>query len=190
MKNKKNPNKRGFSIGEVVLSVFILSIGILGIMQLFTKSIKEFADERDEVIASMLAQEGVELVRNIRDNNWASRDRVKEGDDGTATWRDTYEGLDTDSNSCIIDYDSTSLDCAGSNYSLRQDGLFYNHDSGLDTKFARRIVIENDPIKKNLIVTSFVSWDDSDPIVISGTCTTTKKCVFSELVLRDWGTGS
>ena len=68
-KNKKNFQK-GFSIGEVVLSAFILSFTLVVLIRVLAVSLKESMGSRDSIIAAGMAQEGIELVRNLRDNNW------------------------------------------------------------------------------------------------------------------------
>jgi len=64
-----NKNKKGFSIGEVMVAAFILVFGIVSAVALSTKSTSSIIDSRNAAIASALSQEGVELVRNVRDNN-------------------------------------------------------------------------------------------------------------------------
>lgn len=71
LKNKSR-SVRGFSLLEVVISMFVLSIGFLASINLATSSIRNSFFQRDEIIASELAQEGLELVYNIRDTNIAN----------------------------------------------------------------------------------------------------------------------
>ena len=66
---KKMP---GFSIPEVALSVFVLSVGIMSIIALMSSSLRYSLQTNDVIIATDLAQEGIELVRNVRDNDFAS----------------------------------------------------------------------------------------------------------------------
>ena len=61
--------RAGFSIAEVVVAVFVISTGLLAIISLIINSLNYSMLSRDQVIASQLAQEGIELVRNVRDNN-------------------------------------------------------------------------------------------------------------------------
>jgi len=63
------------------LSLF--SVGILSVLPLFTQSIKFSRTNNDKMIASMLAQEGIELARNVRDNEWLEAD-----DNDTTTLND------------------------------------------------------------------------------------------------------
>jgi Tfp pilus assembly protein PilV len=60
---------KGFSIGEVMVAVFIMLVGIVGAIMLTARSIQDLGDSRESIVATLLAQEGTELVRNLRDNN-------------------------------------------------------------------------------------------------------------------------
>ena len=66
----KTETPAGFSLGEVLLAGFVLTVGLLSISALMAKSLKNSFENRDSIIAVELAQEGVELVRNVRDNSF------------------------------------------------------------------------------------------------------------------------
>lgn len=186
--------ERGFSIGEVMLSVFILGVTMVAILGLYSSGLREFQDERDSVIASMLAQEGVELVRNIRDNNWAKRTCAVESNcEGEDTFPETFANFpSSDAHNCRIDKDFEDLiECNGSSYALNIDGSgFYVHSVGTSTKFRRTMDLNYDEDTGDLIVTSFVSWNNSNPATIINDCTVNSKCVFSQATLTNWGTGT
>lgn len=63
------PLLSGFSIQEVMISMFIVSVGLVTIIQLFSTGFINSAADRDRIVAAGLAQEGLEIVKNIRDNN-------------------------------------------------------------------------------------------------------------------------
>lgn len=173
-KNRIIKNRRGFSIIEVIISVFVIAVGLVSIIGLIAGSLKESINSRNQTIAANLAQEGVELVRNVRDNNWASGDP------------DTFHYLDN-SDGCIINYDSGSIDCTSLSYSLILDGSgYYEHSAGTSTKFSRRIKIEGITDKK---ITSVVTWDGGSfwPDMSNfSDCTTSKRCVYVQDILTDW----
>lgn len=66
---RKQKTRKGFSIGEVLVAMFILLIGIVDAVFLTVRSVNDLGNSRDAVVATMLAQEGTELVRNVRDNS-------------------------------------------------------------------------------------------------------------------------
>jgi len=55
---------------EVVISIFIFSIGLVATGSLIVSSLNVNMMSRDRIIALNLAREGIEAVRNMRDTNW------------------------------------------------------------------------------------------------------------------------
>lgn len=62
--------KKAFSIIEVLIWIFIFSMWLMSVYMLLQSSININKDNKDRIIASNLAREGIELVRNIRDSNY------------------------------------------------------------------------------------------------------------------------
>ena len=89
MKTNFKDNQVGFGLIEVTISIYILIMGLLGIMSLLHQSQKAQYANENTLVAAQLAQEGIELVRNVRDNNWL--------DPGISDWRmDIIGGLGGD----------------------------------------------------------------------------------------------
>lgn len=65
--NLKNP-KNGFTIVETLVAIAILMIAIAGPLVVANKSLTAALYAKDYAIGSFLAQEGVELIRNFKDN--------------------------------------------------------------------------------------------------------------------------
>ena len=63
-------NQKGFSLMEIIISIAIITIGLVAIISLFTSNIKSEIRSRDKLIAVYLANESIEIVRQQRDNNW------------------------------------------------------------------------------------------------------------------------
>ncbi|HHX58409.1 MAG TPA: prepilin-type N-terminal cleavage/methylation domain-containing protein [Candidatus Moranbacteria bacterium] len=66
---KNSSGQKGFTLIEVVLVLFLVSMVFLTIYMLFVSTIKHDTESRYEIIASNLAQEGIEIIRNMRDEN-------------------------------------------------------------------------------------------------------------------------
>lgn len=66
-------NKKGFTIIEVLMAVFILTIGILGAFAAVQMIITFTSGIAFRLQAVYLAQEGIENIRNIRDSNWLAQ---------------------------------------------------------------------------------------------------------------------
>lgn len=70
-KNKKvyPPNRQGFSIMESIIGIAIVSGVFVAFLALLPSIIKTESHAQRTIIATNLAQEGVEMIRNLRDNN-------------------------------------------------------------------------------------------------------------------------
>lgn len=185
--------KKGFSIGEVVLSTFILAFTMVVILRVIAVSLRDSMDSRDSIIASALAQEGVELVRSLRDNNWIY----------LGTGATSFTGFPSASSdvlaNCKIDKTAASpadITCDGSSKTLNYstsgstNGFYVRNDSAGDaTKFQRKISLAYDTGNPNtankLTVRSTVIWSrSSSDFPVS--CTIGNKCIFTEIVLNKW----
>lgn len=186
-KNKKNKIKKfsGFSFMEVILSIFILSVGIVGILPLFISNIKESTDSRDQIVASMLAQEGIELVQNFRDNNIVKN---KEAFDANSF-------PDSSSENCRVKYTDSDIKSCGNllDFRLYFDNNYYVQ-AGVATKFQRKIFVVYQKIDgssvdragaEKAIITSMVIWGGGFPFSVSD-CNAIHKCVYAQLTLAKW----
>lgn len=203
-KKQKNNNKtkvmKGFSIGEVLLALVVLSFGMMASISLMSGSMQDTMRSRDLLVASMLSQEGTELVRNIRDNNVTE----KSAED---VYGEAFTGFPaTGKKYCTVDYDFNAdlsgnsfnflqgLNCSSPSYELYfvQKGsngdLFYSHKGSGDdnlTKFKRRIIISNEaPGKKGVV--SMVVWDGTEFPDNKSECNIGQNCTYSETILTAW----
>jgi type II secretory pathway pseudopilin PulG len=60
----------GFTILEITIVIFIITLSLIGILSLSNQNIQVQYINKNTVIASQLAQEGLEVVRNKRDTNF------------------------------------------------------------------------------------------------------------------------
>ena len=70
--SKKKP-LGGFTLIEVLVVVFVLSMGVLVIMQGINKTTTYISETAQRTIALNLAKEGLEAMYNIRNTNWRRR---------------------------------------------------------------------------------------------------------------------
>lgn len=135
---------------EVIVSVGIIMVVLVTVISLITFSVSGVRLNKSKTIAFGLAQEGLEIVKNIRDNNWLSGKRsVNNWRDGLGTgdWRVQYNA------GALLPDSSTPL-------KLDANG-FYQYDSGLETIFYRKIKIEDVSGDVNQMkVTVQVSWQE------------------------------
>ena len=146
--------RTGFTIVELMLAITLMATGIIAIYALIPHSIKIGEINRDKYLATQLAREGIEIVRNIRDTNW-----LEQMDSPTATWD---EGLTACVMGCEVDYTTPSIQDpiltaygAGTYLKVDENG-FYNYTTGIDTKFKRKVEIT--PIAGALQVKVTVNW--------------------------------
>ncbi|MDP3964021.1 MAG: hypothetical protein Q8Q39_06035, partial [bacterium] len=60
-------SNKGFSLIETLMALFVLIVGVVGSFAVVSQAIRTSPGARQELIATQLAQEGVEIARNIRD---------------------------------------------------------------------------------------------------------------------------
>lgn len=135
----KNLKKRmGFSILEVIIAILIISIGMIGVLSLITQNIQAQYIGKNDLIASQLAQEGLELVRNARDTNWLTVGNDWKIGAGAGANSDIVQDGDyaIDYGGAIIDVDG--IDNAGLNINAAG---FYTHNAGAATAFSRLITV-------------------------------------------------
>ncbi len=154
-------SQRGFTMIELLITIAILSFGVLAVYELFYPIITYTHAVNLKFTASNLAQEGLEVVRNIRDNNFLA---IAGGSD--IRWSD---GLLACQTGCQLDY-KTSTSTEGQTNALtaydpsaflkiNSDGM-YGYDSGSSTPFKREVVI-NQISTDILKVTANVYWNYS-----------------------------
>jgi len=155
---------------EAIVAIFVITAGIVGVSSLVAQTISSATFSKDRLIAAYLAQEGIEIVRNIRDTNWL---------EGTTNPWD--EGLTSCSTGCEVDYYCTTVvdpdatnppshNCLASygtgNFLKLDTNNFYNYATGTETKFKRKITISKEEYPAGsgrydkMIVTVEVFWEE------------------------------
>ncbi len=176
--------KKGFSVAETLLASFVLIVGIISIVELASRNIKNIANSRNTIVASELAQEGIELVRNARDNN-AGRRYLDKRQGLPLT--DLFRGF----SSCGggIDYSSyynNGLSCSSKlNLKVGVDG-FYKISNDSSSNFKRRIILTSSGTPVTYKVYSLVTWGNTPVPTDINKCSISNKCVYSQTELTTW----
>jgi len=180
---------RGFTIIEVAVSIFILAVAIIGIYSAFSIVIVLALDNSDRFIASYLAQEGMEIIRNIRDADWIAGNYW-----GTSFPDECFD------NGCEVDYTTVSgginswPSVGKGNYLYIDNNGFYSYNtiSENPTKFKRKIKIEEDYVgidKSIMKVSVEVTWDKKatmlNPKQDAGSCMESN-CIILEEYMYNW----
>lgn len=81
MKNnlRRKNTESGFGVPEVMVSIFIISVGIVTIINMFAGLQRNETANKRRLIAAYLAEESIEIVRQLRDNNWFSSNLWDQG---------------------------------------------------------------------------------------------------------------
>lgn len=168
---------KGFTLLETVVSISILMLGVIGPITLAQRNIKVSREAGDRLVASFLAQEGIEMVRSVVSNSlgdnqdWLTNLAINGGDPCTAPGK-----------SCIVDVTQTIANRAntfrvcnppnGPNV-CQNNGLIYRSDTApyiyrqsdpgpgagwTPTKFSRSITVSEVEDEKRITVTSTVTW--------------------------------
>jgi len=151
---KRLKAKAGFSLIEILAVLFVVSMALLGVVSLITQNIQVQSINKNNLIAANLAQEGIELTRQVRDLNWQNHQ--------------VFDAYLSDGN-YTVDYRlGTSVPVISINQTkiYLKDG-FYVHDGGSEagltpTIFSRQIAIKklSGDFSGALEVRSIVSWTD------------------------------
>lgn len=127
-----SPSQAGFSLPEVMIALTILTFILTSGLAAVSSNLKTATLFTNELTAINLAQEGAEIIRNIRDNAWHSGSACFEG----AIKKGNYS----------LDYNAGSLsDSVNGNPFLKRDSNgFYNYSAGTDSNFKREIEITDE----------------------------------------------
>lgn len=146
-KNKKS----GFTLVETFVAIVILMVAVIGPMTLFSRSISDGVYARNQVTASYLAQEGLEIVINRRDNN------IRNNVDWLEGLNDCVTGL------CYFVDTATAYSCPSGDcpvFNLSNQGEYLYDLSLGSTIFSRDIMIETLGQGDEARVMSKVSWNN------------------------------
>jgi len=133
----------GFTLLETIVAVGLIVVGLVSALALITTSLFYVSNVQDRLVAANLTAEGIEVVRNIRDNNWLQN---KPWNSGLADG--DYQAT----------YDSMSLSSyTGGPLLFDSDTGLYSYASGAVTLYVRKISIVN-LSNYEIRITSTVTW--------------------------------
>ncbi len=165
-KNKINSDQKGFTLIETLVAIFILLISTTGPLTFTQSGLRSSFLARDQVTAFYLAQDAIEIIKNLRDN---------EGLNPTTGWLDRLDdckpvGAIGTKISCNLDINTTNgsvrtTSCAGGACSpLRYDSstrqfLLAAGDSV--SKYTRTIYLTELVLDRELEIVVEVSWESN-----------------------------
>lgn len=148
---KRPYQQAGFSLLEVIVALYILLVGIVGVMSLIVGATQAGAVSASRLLAANLAQEGIEVVKNIRDLNY----------DGNG-WTNWHANLVA--GNYLVQYNDTSLRPYANTILLYDAAAgLYSYSGGSVGKFnfRRTINLSNIVNGVSVKVISTVSWTEN-----------------------------
>lgn len=150
-------HKTGQSIIEAVVAISILTTGFLGIMALLSRSFFLNRITADELTATYLASEGIEIIKNILDHDIYTPGNTW-GTCGGACADGTY----------IADYTTGSSEeeqplaliavCPGPYLHVDPVTHLYSYTGGVTTNFQRCLRITHGSLGNEVTVNAIVTW--------------------------------
>jgi Tfp pilus assembly protein PilV len=141
-KTKKN-YQCGFTLVESMIAVGLIVTGVMGVLTLVSRSLGFSGLAFNRLVAANLAQEGVEVVRNIRDTNWLNKQGWDNGlADGTYQLSYASQALEIDTDQSLLLDETTGL---------------FNYEAGKQTPYKRKVELTHTS-SNELKVAVTISW--------------------------------
>ncbi|MEK7658240.1 MAG: prepilin-type N-terminal cleavage/methylation domain-containing protein [Patescibacteria group bacterium] len=183
-KRFKRESGAGFTLIELVIAIFILAFATVGVYNAFSTMIVLTQGISNRFTAAYLAQEGLEIIRNMRDTNWIKSQDWKTGLDCSSAACEAYYKTGTSPDS--TDFPLEPYSNNGRVLKIDDNG-FYNYTSGQDTKIKRKIIITPTSNSDAINVSVLVTWKEKDQecIIIGNNCCSSL-CIKAEEYLYNW----
>lgn len=157
--------QQGYSLVEVLVAVTVLLIALVGPLTIASKGLKNASLAREQNTAFFLAQEGIEAVVKIREDNALS---VYAGNN-TEVW-DKVEAINEDDactteSPCGVDVDAdfTLFECSTNTCDLYISdsgrGIYGHNSSGDATNYNRELVVNVNESRVHVLST--VTWGEA-----------------------------
>lgn len=143
----------GSLFAESMIAISLALVGLLGIISLLTVSIRHTNDSHARFVASFLAIEGVEVVKNIIDGYAAAG----------LSWNNVLSNVSQGTYKVQYDSDGLVLDDGQYLNFNRADGI-YHYGAGEETVYRRTVKVEHEESNWGtenttfIKVTSKVTW--------------------------------
>lgn len=143
----------GFTIIESLIALMILSLALSPMLVVVTMSSRIATSVKNNLVAAMLAQEGIEVVRAVRDANWLNGRSFNVGlnENTIGSTRDGLVQYDTASD--LLTYD------ANTKLNLNTTSGVYSYTDATPTIFSRKISITRVSAVELKII-SEVTWNE------------------------------
>lgn len=177
MKKTIYTNHRGISIIEALVTLSIIALGLIPILGIAVLSLQISSRIKNNLIGTNLAQEGIEIVRALRDEDWfryTCFGSACSNGNLIGTWK-----IQHDSN-----LSANPPQPIGSNPPLNINGSgIYTYGIGTPTGFTRKVIVTEVKPGVELKIISTVEWPSTT--TVQG-CSPRKSCITIESHLFNW----
>lgn len=154
----------GFTLVEALFGITIMMFALLGPLILINNSLKSAHEVRDQTIASYLAFEAIEAIRNVRDERAFENPTHSVDQDWLGSMRQCVGAL------CLLDVNNAGTPsftvCGGTCAPLQKSATGYGYGGiGPASHFTRMIIFEESAALPNYHATATirVSWPGVTP---------------------------
>ncbi len=139
---KISKNLWGQGMMEVIVAIAIITTGITGTVTLTYSNLRGNETSINQIIAANLAREGLEVVRNIRDENWLQGNSWIFGLKNTTSNTTDYDGnINFDKATKRWNLDLTPNGISAGRLYLDSDGVYSHSNTGTITPYWRNIEV-------------------------------------------------
>lgn len=152
----------GFTLIETLVAISILMIAVTSPLTIAQKGLSSAFYAKDQIIASYLAQDAIEYLRNLSDQNVELGKNWLTGVDGGKDIKTPCENLcnvDTFANTVTFCDDTTSDGVCDGKPLYNDDGL-YKQSGTSQTTFTRSVKVEETDTDTEALITVKMSWFD------------------------------
>lgn len=143
---------------ETMVALVVLTVGLIPLLALVTSSVNLASLIRNNLIAANLTQEGLEVMRGLRDANWLVSPTPPSFEAGLiGTWRVEWD-------TTILGTPTKLPEAVGTNPPLKFDSTtgVYNYSTGTDTIFRRTVTVSTvGACDCEIMIVSEVTWTQS-----------------------------
>lgn len=134
--------QKGFTLVETLVAITIIALALVGPFVAVQQALNASRSARDQLIASSLAQEGIEYVRSIRDGNYLYN---IVNPSSPRSWLFGVDGTNNSTNcivaDCIIDATQNTRSTTIAPLYISATGIYNQQASGTVSPFTRTVRI-------------------------------------------------
>ncbi len=161
--------KSGFSLIQTIVAIVILALSLSATITLVTTVLNQTDLNKKRITGTYLAQECLELVRNIRDSAWKQNLSWNCGfsDEGEYLIQSHKSTTQSSTEKDICQNELGAKITTGSDGKLfLKNGVFTHDGSGKETPFERKLIIsdkkEVDSKTTQITATCKITWDQKN----------------------------